>query len=328
MDIIRDKHVGQALFGINMDNENPHEGLKKKRYIREQSVVWDVVKIVVLAAVIGLAGWGISVRGEKLRQAEVLADIAGSGVGNADELNALKKMIDKGELQEAITGLNVITRAEPENYVSHYLLGLAYARKGLPSEALAEFDEVLNLGGWVAQTQYNRGVIYESLGFYDKAYTAYSEALKADPQNRQYLRARDKVDYIVKADLGLDQQYQLRFNEASQALNKEPPDLDFASNTFEYLVEKFPNKVEPLHMLGVTRSRQGRVDEAESIFLKAINLEPGFALPHYNLGILYQAQGRWAEARDSFYRCLRLTTDEKNRSVVTSHILQVERHLD
>jgi tetratricopeptide (TPR) repeat protein len=310
---------------MSQNGEKPYK--KPKRFIKRENFFLDLLKIFTLAAVISLAGWGIAVRGERLRQAEIIADIASSGVGKADELTALKRMIDKNELQEAIQGLLSITREEPENFVAHYLLGVAYAKKGLHGEALSQFDKVLELGGWEAQTHYNRGVVYESLGFYDKAYSAYEAARRADPEKREYLRARDKVDYVYKADLGLDYQYQMRFNEASAALIRVPPDLEFASNTFEYLVGKFPHKVEPLHMLAVVRSRQGQMEEAEEIFNRAIGMEPGFALSHYNLGILYQTQGRWEEARESFLKCLRLTPDEKNRAVVSSHIQQVEKHI-
>ncbi len=311
-----------------MDEPENKTGPTRKRIIRRQSLLLDGIKAIALAALIFLAGWGIIVRGDSLRHAEAVADIASSGVHNADELTTLKRMIDKGDIQDAIIRLLQITRSDPENYVAQYLLGMAYAKKGLTAEALAQFDKVIELGEWKAQAYYDKGVLYESMGFYDKASAAYDSAYKADPSNKSFARARDKVDYIVKADLGLDQQYQLRFNEASQALNRNPPDLEFASNTFEYLVEKFPQKVEPLHMLGITRSKQGRVDDAEAIFLKVIRMEPGYAIAYYNLGVLYQAQGRYEEAKESFIQCLNLTTDEKNRKVITSHLQQVQGHLD
>jgi tetratricopeptide (TPR) repeat protein len=298
-----------------------------KRYIGKPSIAWDILKAFALAAVIFLAGWGIMARGERLREAEVLADIASSGVRHSDELKSYKWMIDNGKLQEAIVGLRGIINEDDENHVAHYFLGVAYAKRGLSSEALAEFERVLELGGWGAMTHYNMGIIYETMGFYDRAYAEYEAAREIEPGNRDYVRARDKVDYVIEADLGFETQYQLRFNEAAAALMRVPPELEFASNTFEYLTRKFPYKVEPLHMLGVVRAKQGRLDEAELIFLEAISLEPGFALSYYDLGILYQTRGRWAEAREAFMRCLNLTPDEKNRDVVSSHIRQVEKHI-
>ncbi len=314
---------------INMpEGDENRPVVKERKFIRKKSLTGDVLKALILAAVIVLAGWGIGARGERLRQAEVLTNIAESGIENPEEIKVIKRLIDKGEYQQAITQLRNIIRVDDGNFVAHYFLGVAFARKGLSSEALKEFERVIELDGWKDVTYYNMGVIYESMGFFDQAYTAYAAAYKANPEERSYMRARDKVDYVIEADLGFDAQYQLRFNEASAALDKEPPDIEFASNTFEHLVAKFPHKVEPLHLLGVVRSKQGHLAEAEEIFRDAIQMEPGFALSYYNLGILFQAQGRWEEAYDVFMKCLNLTPDKNNRMVVSSHIRQVEKRIE
>jgi len=314
---------------INMpEGDENKPAVKERKFIGRKSLTGDILKALTLAAVIVLAGWGIGARGERLRQAEVLSNIAESGIQNPEEIKTIKRLIDKGEYQQAISGLHDIIREDDENFVAHYFLGVAFARKGLSSEALTEFERVIELNGWKDVTYYNMGVLYESMGFYDQAYTSYAAAYKANPAEHSYMRARDKVDYVIEADLGFDAQYQLRFNEASAALAKEPPDLEFASNTFEHLVAKFPHKVEPLHLLGVVRSKQGRLAEAEEIFRDAIEMEPGFALSYYNLGILYQAQGRWQEAYDILMKCLNLTPDKNNRMVVSSHIRQVEERIE
>jgi tetratricopeptide (TPR) repeat protein len=256
-----------------------------------------------------------------------MANIAASGIANPEEIRSIKQLIDNDELQQAIALLHDIIRDDDENFVAHYFLGVAYAKRGLSDEALTEFRRTIELGGWEDTAYYNIGIIYESMGFYDQAYAAYEAAHRANPDDRTYLRARDKASYVIEADLGFDTQYQLRFNDAAAALVQVPADLEFAANAFEYLVVKFPHKVEARHMLGVVRSKQGKLAEAEEIFRKVIEMEPGFGLSYYNLGILYQTRGRWAEARDVFMKCLNLTPDEKNRDIITTHIRQVEERI-
>jgi tetratricopeptide (TPR) repeat protein len=313
---------------INCGSIMPEDTENKRRSAKNRYIFLNITKAVLIAGVIALAGWGISVRGERLRQAEILADIAGAGTRNAGEIRDVKWMIDKGEIQEAVVILKQMLREDDDNFLTHYFLGVAYARKGLPAEALSEFERVLELGGWEDRTYYNMAIIYESMGFYERAQEAYEAARLADPDNRDYTRARDRMDSIIESDLGFETQYQLRFNEASLAMIREPPDLELASGIFEYLIDKFPHKVEPLHMLGVVRARQGNLSEAEEIFLKAIDLEPSFALSYYDLGILYQTQGRWSDAREAFLRSLNLTTDDENREIIASHIRQLEEHID
>lgn len=43
-----------------------------------------------------------------------------------------------------------------------------------------------------------------------------------------------------------------------------------------------------LNQLGMLRRRQGRFEDAEAAYLKAVTADPEYALAHYNLGVLYE----------------------------------------
>ena len=46
------------------------------------------------------------------------------------------------------------------------------------------------------------------------------------------------------------------------------------------------NHAPALNQLGMLRRRQGRFEEAEAAYLKAVTVAPDYALAHYNLGVL------------------------------------------
>ena len=57
-----------------------------------------------------------------------------------------------------------------------------------------------------------------------------------------------------------------------------------------------PAYLDSHYPLGMTRSRQGRFEEAAAHYNEALRLDPGFASAHNNLGIDLSRQGTLAEA--------------------------------
>lgn len=75
-----------------------------------------------------------------------------------------------------------------------------------------------------------------------------------------------------------------------------------------------PDDVQALNLLGVSQRESGRFAEAETSYLKAIALAPGFDKPQLNLGILYELylkQRTQALAHYRQYRSLQKTPDAR-----------------
>ena len=65
-----------------------------------------------------------------------------------------------------------------------------------------------------------------------------------------------------------------------------------------------PGLAEARNNLGVILQSQGRIDEAETCFRKALMLEPDYAEAHNNLGNALQDQGRFEEATSAYRQAL------------------------
>jgi len=53
-------------------------------------------------------------------------------------------------------------------------------------------------------------------------------------------------------------------------------------------LELAPGHAAALNQLGMLRRRQGRFEDAEAAYLKAVTADPEYPLAHYNLGVLYE----------------------------------------
>lgn len=119
--------------------------------------------------------------------------------------------------------------------------------------------------------------------------------------------------------------------------------FDKAEELFSGVLEVMPDQPDALHLLGVIRLQQGRVDDsigliakaikangneasyhnnlasayeaagrlglAERAAQRAIELEPELADGHYNLGNVVRKQGRYEEARDCYAKAVELRPD-------------------
>ena len=76
----------------------------------------------------------------------------------------------------------------------------------------------------------------------------------------------------------------------------------------------------PLFSLGMVSLREGKVEEAEALALKALNLDGKSAYAHDVLGLAYASQGKMVQALQSLGQALRLARDE---DFINKHYLQV-----
>jgi tetratricopeptide (TPR) repeat protein len=72
------------------------------------------------------------------------------------------------------------------------------------------------------------------------------------------------------------------------------------------LLEKDPDDVNVLGLLGAVSLRLGKTTEAKPVLEKAIAIEPGFAKPHEDLGMLCLHEGHLEQAVNSFEEAIRL----------------------
>jgi len=75
---------------------------------------------------------------------------------------------------------------------------------------------------------------------------------------------------------------------------------------YRMLVQTCPQKAPYWNALGYYYLESGDLQEAETHFLKAIELDGAYPIPHNNLGVVYLKQGFYGQAEKEFRRAVRL----------------------
>src|SRR5919202_374388 len=72
---------------------------------------------------------------------------------------------------------------EPDDPVSYYNRGTAYAHKGDYDQAIKDYDQALRLKPDYAEAYTNRGAVYANKGNYDQAIKDFDQALRLKPDD-------------------------------------------------------------------------------------------------------------------------------------------------
>ena len=84
----------------------------------------------------------------------------------------------------------------------------------------------------------------------------------------------------------------------------------------EALEENESTTVEPYFSLASAYAELGRTDDSIEIYLKVIELDPGYAEAHYNLGLVHLGDRRFPEALELFDEAIRLQPNWADNYVV------------
>jgi tetratricopeptide (TPR) repeat protein len=158
-------------------------------------------------------------------------------------------MLDKGEINTAMTELQSVVTARPQNHIARFNLGRAHFARGEFEQARQDFDQAIALRpdylpARLAQTQ-----VALLRGDYEAALHSADETLKAAPNSVQAT--------VMKA-------------AALQRLNK----YDDARGLLDEVLKKNPNQVETLLELGVLDLNQKKNKDAQDHFAKAYAAAP------------------------------------------------------
>jgi len=158
-------------------------------------------------------------------------------------------LLDKGDVNEAMTELQSVVTARPNNFVAHFNLGRAHFARQEYEQARQEFDRAVQLRpdympARLAQTQ-----VALVTGNNDAALHAADETLRVAPNSVQ---AR-----VMKA-------------AALQRLNR----FDEARDLLTVVLDKNPNQEETLLELGVLDLNQKKTKEAAELFHRAYAAQP------------------------------------------------------
>jgi tetratricopeptide (TPR) repeat protein len=189
------------------------------------------------------------------------------------------------------------------NYVAHLNLGAAHLKKGSVDEAIAHYQEAVQIAPHYVEAHNNLGIALYQKGRVDDAITHFQKALQINPDNAE---AHDNLGIALLQKGGLDE----------------------AITQFQKAVQLKPDSAEFHFNLGNTFLQKGKQDEAISHFQSALQIKPDYVDAHYNLAIVLRQRRRVDEAIIQYQEALQTKPDYPDARVSLGNLLLQKGRVD
>lgn len=185
--------------------------------------------------------------------------------------NIAINLVQRGEIDEAISHYDKALELDPSYGEAHYNLANALIRQKRVDEAIGHYEKAVALNPNNTMAYYNLGSVLVQAGRTEEGIARYHKALELNPNNAAAL------NNLGAALLRLG-----RMEEAmayySKALQLDPNNAEANYNLANALVQK------------------GRLDEALKYYYNAVRLNPNNAATHDRLSKVLRQLGRFEEA--------------------------------
>ncbi len=202
----------------------------------------------------------------------VILTLAACGGNRAQEhLDAGNTAFEAGNHQQAIAEYDQAIELDPEMAMAYYNRGRAYLSLGEYEKVIADLDRAIELDPEMAMAYNNRGYVYDNLGEYEKAIADYDRALELDSEMAMAYVNRAKV--------------YLSLGEHKKAI----ADSDRAIELDSEMALAYVNR-------GAAYSNLGEHEKTIADCDRAVDLDPEIALAYGNRGGAYLSLGEHEKA--------------------------------
>lgn len=253
---------------------------------------------------------------ERQRLNHISEDVKNQPEMTAEDYEILgDRYLRQDDMDRAFIQYNKAWELNPKRLGVRYKMGLLFLRKGWPSEALKDFEGILNTDENYALAYEGIGQAFLKMGKYEEAEKNFTKALRLNPDL-----------WLSHNFLGMLYDRQARFGDAIsqyQAAINLRPDEDFLFNNLGvsyYLRGDYEKSAEMLlraletgssnpknpkiyNNLGLVLVRLERYEKALEAFKKGGDE----AVAYNNLGYIYFLQGRYKEAIESFEKAIEIS---------------------
>ena len=191
--------------------------------------------------------------------------------------------------------------------------GVALNNLGRTEEALACFDESLDINSRIAGVWNNKGSALVNLGRADEALACYNKALDINPRDAEaWYNKGNALDNLGRSEEALacyDEALNINPRIAGVWNNKgitlrNLGQTDEALAYYDKALDINPRYTEVWNNKGVALNNLGRADEALECYDNALNINPRFAEAWYNKGSALNNLGRSEEALECYDNAL------------------------
>ena len=221
-------------------------------------------------------------------------------------------------------------RLNPDSWMAHDYLGLQYLRQGKMDEAIAQFQEAVEIKPGFVDGRDNLGIALMQKGNVDEAIVQFRKVLEikpgyADACNslgialRRKGRVGEAITYYEMALRTNPDFTDARYN-LGRALFDEGK-VDEAIIQYQEALKIEPDYVDAHNNLGMALLQKGKVDEAAAHFQRALEIKPDDADAHFKLGNILRQKGRTEKAMAHFQKTLEINPDYADAHVNLGSIL-------
>ena len=227
-------------------------------------------------------------------------------------------LMEKGQVDEAISQYQEAIRLKSDYAGYQYNLGVALNKKGRINEALRQFQEAIRLAPDYAEACNNLGSVLMAKGQTDEAISQFQRAIRLRPD---YVEAH----YNLGIALGRKGQINEAIGQFQEAVRLNPDyaeahyslgaafdrkgQIEAAISQYREVIRLEPDYADAHNNLGIIFGRKDQTDEAICQFQEVVRLKPNDAEAHYNLGVALIEKGQVNEAINQFQEAIRLKPD-------------------
>ena len=212
-------------------------------------------------------------------------------------------LINKGDLAGAAANCRRAVAADSSDVSSTALLGAILIKTKEPIEAEKYLREAIDLAPTFAKPHEDLGYLLLETDRSAEAVTCLENAARLDPKSEKafYMlgKAYSKIGDGQKSDAAYEKSFGLnpeRKKLAHAAEHHKAGRFKEAELLYRETLRDYPNNVDAMRMLAGIVASQSFVEEAESLFRRALSLAPDYGLAFLDFGMLLQDQHRYAEA--------------------------------
>lgn len=211
-----------------------------------------------------------------------------------------------GQYSEAVRSLSEFLKRAPDDWQVLEHLGLAYAALEQDDQAIALLERLVDAGQAGTQARVELAELYARAGQTEKAQQTIQKALEQGEDQAGLYYTLGVLQYdnrrTAEAEASLKKALELEPGHKGAMLYlglvyDRLERLDLLEETVRQALALDETFAEAYNLLGYALADRGlRLDEAEQLLLKAVQLRPGRGFIIDSLGWVYYKQGRYPEA--------------------------------
>ena len=239
------------------------------------------------------------------------------------QIKNLESLYNNKNFFELIKYSEVFLKKFPESKFIYNLIGVAYFNLGKYSSAIENYNISISLNPKNSEAYNNKGLCLKKMRDFEGALENFKLALKINPHfsdvynnigNLYYeLKSFKDAEKIWSDGLKVSPTDIVLLRNLGTLLFEKKGEISLSKKKFEKILALSPNKPFALNYLGMIYKSEGKIDEAEDYFKKAIEADSNYSESYYNLSYLkkFNKQNNFLRKLEKLYSSKQVFEEDK-----------------